>query len=83
MTVIRRTAEGSMAYVKGAPDVLLKCCTHRLRLDGMVEPLDDRQRKAILEIPLTVGLFLVAPGALPIARLVGSSASWILSFGKT
>ena len=49
MTVIRRTAEGPMAYVKGALDVLLKCCTHRLRLDGMVEPLDDRQRKAILE----------------------------------
>ena len=49
MTVIRRTAEGPMAYVKGALDVLLKCCTHRLTLDGMVEPLDDRQRKAILE----------------------------------
>ncbi len=49
MTIIRRTAEGPVAYVKGAPDVLLKCCTHRLRLDGMVEPLDDRQRQAILE----------------------------------
>jgi Ca2+-transporting ATPase len=49
MTVIRRTAEGTVAYVKGAPDVLLRCCTHRLTLDGLVEPLDDRQRKAILE----------------------------------
>jgi Ca2+-transporting ATPase len=49
MTVIRRTTEGSVAYVKGAPDVLLSRCTHRLTLDGVVEPLDDRQRKAILD----------------------------------
>ncbi|HSB44085.1 MAG TPA: cation-translocating P-type ATPase [Nitrospira sp.] len=49
MTVIRRTGEGTVAYVKGAPDVLLKCCTHRLTLDGVVEPLGDRERKAILE----------------------------------
>ena len=30
MTIIRRTADGTMAYVKGAPDVLLSRCTHRL-----------------------------------------------------
>ena len=49
MTVIRRTDEGLMAYVKGAPDVLLGRCTHRLMPDGRVEPLDDRQRNAILD----------------------------------
>ena len=49
MTMIRRTRAGSMAYVKGAPDVLLSRCTHRLRLDGHVEPLSDRRRQEILE----------------------------------
>ena len=49
MTIIRRTADGNMAYVKGAPDVLLLRCTHRLTLDGVVEPLSAQHRKAILE----------------------------------
>ncbi|TKS59487.1 MAG: HAD family hydrolase [Nitrospira sp.] len=48
MTVIRRTAEGSMAYVKGAPDVLLSRCTHCLTLDGLIEPLRDQRRRALL-----------------------------------
>jgi len=49
MTIIRRTADGNMAYVKGAPDVLLLRCTHRLTLDGAVEPLTAEHRRAILE----------------------------------
>ena len=49
MTIIRRTADGNMAYVKGAPDVLLLRCTHRLTLDGVVEPLSAQHRQAILE----------------------------------
>lgn len=49
MTVIRRTADGSMAYVKGAPDVLLSRCTHRLTLDGLIEPMGDEQRKIMLD----------------------------------
>ena len=48
MTIIRRTPAGSMAYVKGAPDVLLARCTHRLRPDGHVEALNDRHREEIL-----------------------------------
>jgi P-type Ca2+ transporter type 2C len=48
MTIIRRTPAGSMAYVKGAPDVLLPRCSHRLGLDGDVEPLDERHRQEIL-----------------------------------
>lgn len=49
MTVIRRMAEGSMAYVKGAPDVLLSRCTHRLTLDGLIEPMSDQQQQIIAE----------------------------------
>ncbi len=49
MTVIRRTAEGALAFVKGAPDIVLKRCTHRMTLDGRIEPLSDQQRKAIVE----------------------------------
>ncbi|HEU4505801.1 MAG TPA: cation-transporting P-type ATPase, partial [Nitrospira sp.] len=48
MTIIRRSPAGNMAYVKGAPDVLLPRCTHRLGLDGHVEPLDERHRQEIL-----------------------------------
>lgn len=50
MTIIRGTADGSMAYVKGAPDVLLSRCTHRRTLDGRIEPMGDEQRKILLEI---------------------------------
>jgi Ca2+-transporting ATPase len=48
MTVIRRTADGSLACVKGAPDVLLARCTHRMTSDGLVESLSDQQRNTIL-----------------------------------
>jgi Ca2+-transporting ATPase len=50
MTVIRRTDGGTMAYSKGAPDVLLRRCTHRLDDDGTVEPLDEGGREAILKV---------------------------------
>ncbi len=49
MTVIRRTADGNMAYVKGAPDVLLSRCTHRLAFDGLIEPINDQQQQIIGE----------------------------------
>jgi Ca2+-transporting ATPase len=49
MTIIRRTSVGRMAYVKGAPDVLLARCTHCLRLDGYVEAMGDRLRQEILD----------------------------------
>ena len=48
MTIIRRTPTGRMAYVKGAPEVLLLRCTRRLTLDGKVEPLGERHREALL-----------------------------------
>ena len=49
MTVIRGTKEGPVAYVKGAPDVLLSRCACRLTLEGKLEPLEDSQRKALLD----------------------------------
>jgi Ca2+-transporting ATPase len=48
MTVVRQAPGGPMAYVKGAPDLLLDRCTHRLRLDGQVEPMTEEARRAIL-----------------------------------
>ncbi|MHC9064973.1 cation-translocating P-type ATPase [Nitrospira sp. CMX1] len=50
MTIIRRTSDGSMAYVKGAPDVLLSRCTHRRTLEGPIEPMGDEQRKIMFDI---------------------------------
>lgn len=49
MTIVRRTPEGPVAYVKGAPDVLLGRCTHRLAEDGSIEPFSDRARADVLD----------------------------------
>ncbi|HEU0067868.1 MAG TPA: cation-translocating P-type ATPase, partial [Nitrospiraceae bacterium] len=49
MTIVRRTPDGPVAYVKGAPDVLLRHCTHRLAMDGTVEALTESTRNAILD----------------------------------
>ena len=49
MTIVRRTPDGPVAYVKGAPDVLLRHCTHRLAMDGTTEPLTESIRTAILD----------------------------------
>lgn len=49
MTVVRRTPDGPVAFVKGAPDVLLRHCTQWLTARGTVEPLTDAGRALILE----------------------------------
>jgi Ca2+-transporting ATPase len=49
MTIVRQTPDGSVAYVKGAPDVLLRHCTHRLAIDGTTEPITESIRTAILD----------------------------------
>ena len=49
MTIVRRTSNGPIAYVKGAPDVLLRHCTYRLTLDGVTEPITESIRTAILD----------------------------------
>ncbi len=62
MTTIHRWADGGsevrlpflaaspdMAFIKGAPDLLLERCTHLLQ-DGQVRPLQEPERQAILEV---------------------------------
>jgi P-type Ca2+ transporter type 2C len=49
MTIVRQTPDGPVAYVKGAPDVLLRYCTHRLAMDGTTEPITESIRAAILD----------------------------------
>ena len=49
MTMVWRASDSPVAYVKGAPDVLLRHCTHRLAMDGTAEPLTDSIRTAILD----------------------------------
>jgi Ca2+-transporting ATPase len=48
MTVVRRAGDGAMAYVKGAPDVLLRCCSRYLMESGETAPLTDEVRRAVL-----------------------------------
>ena len=49
MTIVRRTSDGPVAYVKGAPDMLLRHCTHRLAMDGTIELLTEAIRTSILD----------------------------------
>ncbi len=48
MTVVRNTPSGPVAFVKGAPDVLLQRCSDYLTLDGYAKPLSDSMREHIL-----------------------------------
>lgn len=47
MTVVRRTASGPVAFVKGAPDVLLRDCQAWLTRGGELQPLTDALREEI------------------------------------
>lgn len=48
MTVVCRQPDGSLlAYVKGAPDVILDLCTHVYK-NGLAVPLSKREREEIL-----------------------------------
>ena len=49
MTIVRRTPECPVAYVKGAPDILLQHCTQRLAMDCTIEPITESIRAATLE----------------------------------
>ncbi|MCD6288205.1 MAG: HAD-IC family P-type ATPase, partial [Candidatus Hydrogenedentes bacterium] len=49
MTILRRDADGVVAHVKGAPDVLLDRCT-RIRDGGSDRDMTDADRTAILDI---------------------------------
>jgi Ca2+-transporting ATPase len=47
MTVVRRTPSGPVAFVKGAPDVLLRDCQAWLTRGGDIQPLTDAIRQEI------------------------------------
>ncbi|ABX41019.1 cation-translocating P-type ATPase [Lachnoclostridium phytofermentans] len=47
MSTIHKTSEGIVQYTKGAPDEVLKCCTHALS-QGKVVPLTNSIRNEIL-----------------------------------
>ena len=47
MTVVRRTPSGPVAFIKGAPDVLLRDCQAWLTREGKIEPLADAIREEI------------------------------------
>lgn len=50
MTVVRRSPSGPVAFVKGAPDVLLRDCQAWLTREGDIEPLTDAFRQEITVI---------------------------------
>ncbi|WHZ14960.1 MAG: P-type Ca(2+)-transport ATPase [Nitrospira sp.] len=47
MTMVRRTPSGPVAFVKGAPDVLLRDCHAWLTRGGDIQPLTDAIRQEI------------------------------------
>jgi Ca2+-transporting ATPase len=47
MTVVRQAKSGPVAYVKGAPDMLLRDCTVGMMRDGQLEPLTDEMRRQV------------------------------------
>ncbi|MGH6803019.1 MAG: cation-translocating P-type ATPase, partial [Methyloceanibacter sp.] len=48
MTIVRQTPERPMAFVKGAPDILLQHCTDYMTKDGKMKPLTEDLRRTIL-----------------------------------
>jgi Ca2+-transporting ATPase len=48
MTIVRRTTTGPVAFVKGAPDVLLRDCRAWIDRDGCTNELTDEVRQEIL-----------------------------------
>jgi Ca2+-transporting ATPase len=48
MTMVRRKGDQHIAFVKGAPDVLLELCSH-IQEKGVAQPLTDNLRDAIVK----------------------------------
>jgi Ca2+-transporting ATPase len=48
MTLLRRTSDGFRAYVKGAPDVILRTCRF-IQLPGRIDPFTDALRQEVLD----------------------------------
>ncbi len=49
MTIIRRKGSSYVAFVKGAPDVMLANCTHIQDAAGKIRPIGEQDRKNVLE----------------------------------
>jgi Ca2+-transporting ATPase len=50
MTTFNAAPDGTiMQFTKGAPDMIMQCCSHMLK-DGQVVPLGDEERKELQEI---------------------------------
>ncbi|MBA5876393.1 MAG: HAD-IC family P-type ATPase [Nitrospira sp. CR1.2] len=50
MTMVRRSEERAVAYVKGAPDVLLGCCEEYVTKTGERRPLTESVRHSMLSV---------------------------------
>ncbi len=48
MSTVHKTKDGIVQYTKGAPDELLKCCTHYLDQDGKTVKLTEEYKAQIL-----------------------------------
>ncbi|MDD2233409.1 MAG: calcium-translocating P-type ATPase, SERCA-type [Desulfitobacteriaceae bacterium] len=48
MSVIYQAKQGKKAYIKGAPDVILKFCNRELTSKGLTELTDSRKREILL-----------------------------------
>ncbi|MBD3361063.1 HAD-IC family P-type ATPase, partial [Candidatus Peregrinibacteria bacterium] len=48
MTTIHSTKDGNIAYMKGAPDVILKLCS-KILINGKEKKLSEKKKKEILE----------------------------------
>jgi Ca2+-transporting ATPase len=48
MTIVRRATDGPVAFIKGAPDVLLRDCQAWMKSDGHVQALTDHERQEVL-----------------------------------
>ena len=53
MTTVHRCPEGTVQYTKGAPDVVIRLCTH-YRRNGQVLPIDEDEMRRILEANRTM-----------------------------
>lgn len=53
MTTVNRSSEGTYAYCKGAPEVILSSCSHVFR-GGRVTPVDEQARAEIREKGLSM-----------------------------
>ncbi len=86
MTVVRAGPEGVVAYVKGAPDLLLQVCTHAMDSQGLVVELDDALRARILGANVELasgGLRVLGAAQRLLAQIPGTCRADELETGLT